>query len=733
MKNIKRLLVLFLVINAFTSCQKDEVSYALQDVSAPTNINAVFDISQDPVGMVSITPTADGATAFEVYFGDSENETPVQVNPGETISHTYEGEGEYQLKIVAVGLTGLESELIRIVNISFDPPKELAAEVVVADTNPFEVNVTPTAINATVYDVYFGDMTDEEPITIMDGETAMHTYTEAGDYTVRVVARGAGAATSEISKDVTISGASNAIKLPITFDDATVNYDFVTFNGTTFEVVDNPHLSGANSEDSKVGAITNAGNAFEGGSLNLGTPADFSGDNKTITIKMYSEVSVPVLLKLEGGVNGERQNEVVVTHNGTGWEELTFNFATDATKSYIDGSQGVGEPFVPTGQYGTFTLFIDGPGTTAGTFYIDDVVQTGGTSGNAEEPKFPIGFESSMLVYTINSFGAADFGPIPAEIADNPDASGINTSARVLKLTKPGGAQTYAGAGIELEGTVDFSGGTIAKVKVYSPRVGTPVLFKLEDSSSPLDANNNPTISVEVQATTTVANQWEELTFDLTSDNSFSTDNTYDRVILFPDFGNMGNEEEFYFDDLTLGAPEGSDGGSGGETATDPTTAAPTPTLDASKVISMFSDAYDDVPVDTWRAGYSAATLEDVEVAGNATKKYTDLNFVGIETVANELDVSNTTYFHTDIWTSNATEFRIKLVDFGADGTYQGGDDAESEIAVTAPTQGQWVSIDIPLSDFTGLTTKKHIAQLIYSADPSGQVTVYVDNVYFHN
>jgi hypothetical protein len=51
---------------------------------------------------------------------------------------------------------------------------------------------------------------------------------------------------------------------------------------------------------------------------------------------------------------------------------------------------------------------------------------------------------------------------------------------------------------------------------------------------------------------------------------------------------------------------------------------------------------------------------------------------------------------------------------------------------ITAPAKGSWVSLDIPLSDFTGLTTRAHIAQLIY-VEPSGNNTVYVDNVYFHN
>ena len=168
---------------------------------------------------------------------------------------------------------------------------------------------------------------------------------------------------------------STELKLPISFDQPGVAYSFGTFNGASYEVVDNPDASGANPTISKVGAITNSGNQFEGGAFGLDVPVDFSGDNKTITIKFWSATPVPVLLKFEGGVSGERQNEVVANHGGTGWEELSFDFANDATKSFIDGTQGVGEPFVPTGQYATLVLFVDGPGFTAGTFYMDDITQ----------------------------------------------------------------------------------------------------------------------------------------------------------------------------------------------------------------------------------------------------------------------------------------------------------------------------------------------------------------------
>lgn len=162
--------------------------------------------------------------------------------------------------------------------------------------------------------------------------------------------------------------------------------------------------------------------------------------------------------------------------------------------------------------------------------------------------------------------------------------------------------------------------------------------------------------------------------------------------------------------------------------------AAPTPTLPAGNVISMFSDAYTNVPVDTWLTGWSSGILEDVLIAGNPTKKYSNLNFVGIESVTSTINANAMTHFHVDFWSADCTEFKIKLVDFGANGVYDGGgDDVEHELTYTNPTQGQWISYDIPLSDFTGLITREHIAQLIFVGAPSGNNTIYIDNVYFHN
>jgi hypothetical protein len=164
----------------------------------------------------------------------------------------------------------------------------------------------------------------------------------------------------------------------------------------------------------------------------------------------------------------------------------------------------------------------------------------------------------------------------------------------------------------------------------------------------------------------------------------------------------------------------------------EPSAAAADPTEDEADVISLFSGVYTDVTVDTWRTSWSQATLEDVTVDGNDVKKYSELDFVGVETVgANSIDATEMEYIHFDFWTPNATTFRIKLVDFGADNAFGGGDDTEHEIAITDPAMETWVNQKIALSDFTGLAARAHISQIIFSGLPTGEGVVYLDNVYF--
>jgi hypothetical protein len=166
--------------------------------------------------------------------------------------------------------------------------------------------------------------------------------------------------------------------------------------------------------------------------------------------------------------------------------------------------------------------------------------------------------------------------------------------------------------------------------------------------------------------------------------------------------------------------------------ASEPTIAAPTPTKSPNNVISLFSNAYTNVAVDTWSASWDVADASDVLIEGNSTKKYSNLTFAGVEfhTPGPVINATTMERFHMDIWSLDAGTFNVKLVDFGANGVYGGGDDTEHELSFS-PTLTGWYAIDVPLSSFVGMTSRAHIAQLIL-VGVGGSKTVWVDNVYFY-
>lgn len=229
------------------------------------------------------------------------------------------------------------------------------------------------------------------------------------------------------------------------------------------------------------------------------------------------------------------------------------------------------------------------------------------------------------------------------------------------------------------------------------------------------DASHEITIPGSMLA----SKSWVSIDLPLSSFTGLTARNKLAQIVL------SGNVPNVFVDNVYFYKPAG--------VATAPTVAAPTPTLPQANVISLFSNAYTNVPVDTWRTSWSAATLEDLTIAGNAVKKYSALDFVGIETVANQINVTGMTHFHLDVWSPDFTSFSVKLVDFGADGAFGGGDDKEHQVNYATPAKGQWISYDIPLSNFTGLTTRAHMAQYILVGQVPGANTVFVDNVYFHN
>jgi Bacterial Ig-like domain (group 2) len=172
-----------------------------------------------------------------------------------------------------------------------------------------------------------------------------------------------------------------------------------------------------------------------------------------------------------------------------------------------------------------------------------------------------------------------------------------------------------------------------------------------------------------------------------------------------------------------------------------PTDVAPTPTAASTDVIALFSSAYTPVPVDTFIATWSTGKLVDPFTIGtHAVKKYTGLGYIGVEFIAHEIDATAMNAFHLDVWTGDAATIRVKLVDFGTNAVFGGGDDSEAELTFSATstpalTQRTWVSLDLPMSAFLTANpawNRKHLAQLVLSTADATPVGAFVDNIYFH-
>jgi hypothetical protein len=108
--------------------------------------------------------------------------------------------------------------------------------------------------------------------------------------------------------------------------------------------------------------------------------------------------------------------------------------------------------------------------------------------------------------------------------------------------------------------------------------------------------------------------------------------------------------------------------------------------------------------------------------------KYSNLNLLVSEATTTPINFNNDIFFHTDIWSSDLTEFKVKLVDFGADGTLEVM--IKSMKLLFQSWEREVGGLDIPLSSFTGLTTLTYCSNYICWGTIRA-TTVYVDNVFF--
>lgn len=531
MRNFKIILGIFSLLAFTVSCSlEDGIDQDTSFVNSANieNIGAVLKITNDNSGVVTITPTGQGATLFVVDFGDGSSVSN-EIGVGESVQHAYE-EGDYDIVITGTNLAGKSAQGTQPVTVSFRTPEELSVNIEKDPQDNYTIHVSASADYAAMFEVYFGDEEGEEATPLMIGGTVSHTYETIGTYNVRVVALSGGEASLETTQEVIIA---DPLFLPLDFESTKLNYDWIGFGGANGGVTDNPDKSGINTS-AKVTELTKGAGSetWAGMSLQLDEPLDFS-QGTAVTMKVWSpEAGVPVVLKIEDtssdpDVNNNPSEFVQVevkTTTSNEWEEMTF----DLKSSEVTGN------FKPELSYDRIVVFYDlgsaGEGTT---FYFDDI-----RLAKLQSLTLPITFESEVLNYSFYNFGPDQANGVP--IVDNPDPNYVNSSDKVAKYTKPSGSEVWAGTFIVLDERIDFSTKRYIAVDVWSPIAGAPVLLKVENSG-------DNSIAFEKSVNTTVSGEWETLTFDL---SGVDPSKVYDKLVLFFNMSTSGTGETYYFDNI---------------------------------------------------------------------------------------------------------------------------------------------------------------------------------------
>jgi hypothetical protein len=695
MKTLKYILGAFLLLTAVFSCTEKEFGNIdfVKTLTPPSNITAYFSATQDNTGLVTILPNGDGVSSFEINFGDGTEET-MELNSGEYAMHTYT-EGTYNVKISGLGTTGLTTEATQELVVSFKAPENV--EVVISNDEAVskKVNVVANADYAISYDVYFGEEGNDEPVSANIGETASYVYKEAGTYSIRTVVKSAAIETVEDIQEFTAiaivqpttpattpqpRNASDVISL---YGDAYTNVADIDFNPDWGQSGQGSGFAEFDLNGDKMLQYINL--SYQGIALAEGTSIDVSAMEY-----LHLDVWTADVTTLETSLISEASGEKPFTNNLTAdaWTSIDI-----LVSDYIDQGLTVND---------IIQLKLVGDPWAAGTVFIDNIYFYVSTPSSPVTGA-PVPTQNESVVTSIFSDSYTDItvsewnpGWGQTTVLTEVDIAGNNT----LKYE----ALDFTGIVTDYDNPTDVSNRTHVHFD-YWTNDATSLSLKLVNTAYD---DGDPLKETEVALPSITIGSWVSIDIPLTD---FTTDMSGITQMLFGSSSSTVYIDNFYF--YT-------------ELANDPVVGANAPTVDAANVVSIFSDEYTNVDVSEWNPGWGQATvLTSVDFDGNNVLKYESLDFTGIVTdYDNPTDVSSQTHVHFDYWTIDASSLSLKLVNT----THGDGDPLkEAEVAVSEISLGTWVSVDIPLSDYS--TDMSGITQLLFV---SSSAKVYIDNIYFY-
>ncbi|MCH8534285.1 MAG: hypothetical protein LAT51_04375 [Flavobacteriaceae bacterium] len=555
----------------------------------PENLEVEITIDPNDSFSVIVTATADNAMGFEMSFGEVEEEEPIFVLAGEEATYTYSDIGTYLITVEAlsggeattiyteeVTITDpfllpitFESETVNYNFNNFGGGEEDGVEII-DNPDPNDVNSSnkvgsytkvsgsepwagtsallneaidfssTTTIAVDVYSpeagipVIFKIEQDGDPDVFVESVQNTTTSNEWETLTFNLPEANTMGEFAVIALFFNFDTPGNGetylfdnirltdpvvLGLPLDFEQGASFYNFTEFEGAPTEVVPNPDQDGINTSPNVARTLKASGAAtFAGSILQIDEPIDL-GISSTLKMKVWSPIDDnEIRLKLESTTSDEEFEVIQVVNTTNEWVEVEFDFSGADINV----------------QWDLLVFFFDFGNPGSGLeFYFDDLEYAGDFGPGLVE--LPLTFEGTT------EFDWAGFGGAEAQVINNPDNTPANPSNRVTEFFKSEGSETWAGTSLALDNPIDFSASQTISMKVWSPIAGADVLLKIESQSSDYE--------IEVSATTSTSNAWEELSFDFTA---VDQSEVIDLIVVFMDFGNSGNDDFYYFDDIQL-------------------------------------------------------------------------------------------------------------------------------------------------------------------------------------
>ena len=292
------------------------------------------------------------------------------------------------------------------------------------------------------------------------------------------------------------------------------------------------------------------------------------------------------------------------------------------------------------------------------------------------------------------------------------------------------------GTEIKVKGWFDAAGGrmwfdevTYTTSTEAAPDTEKPVMVKADATTIrdtratlTLNATDNSngaltyTVTIGENSNTVTGNAGKDVTIDITG---LTAETKYDFSVTATDKANNVSEAKT---------------GSFKTTTAFTLTAPATPTVDASKVISVLSAAY--TPATTWNfGGWGQTTVsENITVEGTPVIHLSKFNYIGI--AGNKdggfdpyLDLSGMTHMHFDVMPITMTG------DLGVTPILKSDDKKENSTKVgdnTTLKLRQWNAIDMPLSDFGLDFINNKVFQIKFDQGNNATDELYIANIYFY-